>query len=120
MLLILMAISCLVLLAAAGVCFRREGQTLTHMRKWMFLLGAAGCGVSTGVLLLFLLFAYRAAHGETSVDLDRLFPVFWMLGLGALAAVLAIFGRRLSRLFLMGAGLLAAVTWYLAGLAVSP
>lgn len=120
MLLILMATSSLALLVAACVCFRGEGQTLTGVRRWVFLLGAAGCGVSIAALLLFLLHAYRAAHGQTSVDLDRVYPVFWMLGLGALAAVLAFFGRRLSRLFLLGAGLLAVITWYLAGLAVSP
>lgn len=116
----LMAISSLVLLAAAGVCFLREGQTLTGVRRWMFLLGIAGCAVSTTVLLVFLLHAYRAAHGNTPVDLDRLYPVFSMLGLGALTTVLAFFGKRLSRLFLMGAGLVAVVTWYLAALAVSP
>lgn len=116
----LMAISSLVLLAAAGMCFRGEGKTLTGSRKGMFLLGATGCGVSTVVLLVFLLHAYRAAHGTTPVDLDRLYPVFWMLGLGVLAAVLAFFGRRLSRLFLLGAGLLVVATWYLAALAVSP
>ncbi len=116
----LMAIASLVLLVAAGVRFRGEGQILTVMRRWMFLLGAAGCAVSTAVLLVFLLHAYRVAHGSTPVDLDRLYPVFWMLGLGVLAVVLALFGRRLSRLLLLGAGLLAVVTWYLAGLAVSP
>jgi hypothetical protein len=121
MLLMLMAVAALVLVVAAGMCFRSEGKGITGMRRWMFLLGAAGGGVSTAVLLVFLLHAYRAAHGTTTrVDLDRLYPVFSMLGLGMLAAVLAFFGRRLSRLFLLGAGLLAVVTWYLAGLAVSP
>jgi hypothetical protein len=37
-----------------------------------------------------------------------------------LAAVLALFGRRISRVLLLIAGLLAAYLWYLAGLAVSP
>ena len=76
--------------------------------------------MSTAVLLVFRLHAYRAAHGKAPVDLDRLYPVFSMLGLGALSAVLAFFGKRLSRIFLVGAGLLTVVTWYLAGLAVSP
>ena len=116
----LMAISSLVLLAAAGTCFRGEGRTLTGVRRGMFWLGLAVGGVSTAVLLVFLLHAYRAAHGKVPVDLDRLYPVFTMLSLGALAAVLAFFGKRLSRCFLLGAGLLAVVTWYLAGLAVSP
>jgi hypothetical protein len=120
MLLMLMAVAALVLVVAAGICFRGEGKGITGIRRWMFLLGAAGGGVSTVVLLVFLLHAYRAAHGTTRVDLDRLYPVFSMLGLGMLAAVLAFFGRRLSRLFLLGGGLLAVVTWYLAGLAVSP
>jgi peptidoglycan/LPS O-acetylase OafA/YrhL len=120
MLLMLMAVSSLLLLAAAGVCFRGESKTLTDVRRVLFLLGVAGCAVSAVVLLVFLLHAYRAAHGTTPVDLDRLYPVFWMLGLGALAALLAFFGRRLSRLLLLGAGLLAVITWYLAALAVSP
>lgn len=111
MLLMLMAVSDHVLLAAAGVCFRGEGKTLTGARRVLFLLGSAGCAVSTVFLLVFLLHAYRAAHGTTPVDLDRLYPVFWMLGLGALAAVLAFFGRRFSRLLLLGAGLLAVITW---------
>jgi hypothetical protein len=120
MLLMLMAVSSLLLLAAAGVCFRGEGKNLNCVRRALFLLGSAGGAVSTVVLLIFLAHAYRAAYGTIPVDLDRLYPVFWMLGLGALGAILAFFGRRLSRLFLFGAGLLAAITWYLAGLAVSP
>ncbi len=120
MLLMIMALLSLFFLVAAGVCFRREGKTLIPARRVLFSVGSVASAVSTGVLLVFLVHAYKAAHGTTSVDLDRLYPVFWMLGLGAVAAILAFFGKRLSRLFLFGAGLLAVITWYLAALAVSP
>ena len=120
MLLMLMTLASLVLLAAAGVCFRGESKTLIRSRKVLFLSGSVGDGLSVVVLLIFLAHAYRAAHGTAPVDLDRLYPVFWMFGLGVLAVVLSLFGRRLSRVLLFGSGLLATITWYLAALAVSP
>ncbi len=120
MLLMLMAMSSVVLLAMAFLRFRPDGEALIESRKVLFLIGSIGNAVSTAVLLIFLLHAHRAAHGTTPLDLDRLYPVLWMLGLGVLAAFLALFGRRLSRLLLFTAGVITAITWYFAALAVSP
>jgi len=65
--------------------------------------------------------AYRMAHGSMHpFDLDRVYPVFTMMGLGLLAAALVSSGKRISHVLLLVSGLLAAYTWYLAGLAVSP
>ena len=99
--------------------FRPDGETLSRSRKILFLAGA-GNALSAIALLSFLVHAYIAAHGTTPVDLDRVYPVLWMFALGVLATILALFGKRLSRLCLFAGGLLTAVSWYLAALAASP
>lgn len=105
----------------ALLSFRTERKSLFGIRKVVFVMGAAANLVSTIALLIFLIMAYKMAHGTMRpMDLDRVYPVFPMLGLGLLAAVLALCGRRVSRVLLLVAGLLAAYLWYLAGLAVSP
>ncbi len=105
----------------ALLSFRAEGNALPSFRKVVFVLGAAANLGSATALLIFLIMAYKMAHGTMRpIDLDRVYPVFSMLGLALLAAVLALFGRRISRVLLLVAGLLAAYLWYLAGLAVSP
>lgn len=75
--------------------------------------------VSAAVLLSFVVQAYVASKGTKSVDLDRAYPVLSMLGIGMLAAVLAVSGRRISRMVLIGDGLLTAVLWYIAAMAGS-
>lgn len=105
----------------AFLWFRNEGRTLLRFRRVVFVLGVvANLGTTVG-LLIFLIMAYRMAHGMMRpIDLDRAYPVFSLLGLGLLAAVFALFGKRISRILLLISGLLAAYLWYLAGLAVSP
>ena len=93
---------------------------LVRSRKVLFLVGLVANAASATVLLIFLVRAYGAEHATTPVDLDRVYPVLWMTALGALAAILALFGKRLPRVLLFGAGLLSVITWYLAALAVSP
>jgi hypothetical protein len=61
-----------------------------------------------------------ASQGSKSVDLDRMYPVFSMMGLALLAVVLASFGRRVSRLILVVGGLVTIMTWYVAALGASP
>jgi multidrug transporter EmrE-like cation transporter len=101
--------------------FRSEGRALVGVRKIIFVTGTVANLGSTIVLLVFLITAHRMASGAMRpIDLDRVYPVFSMLGLGLLAAVLAFFGRRFSRLLLVVAGLLVAYLWYIAALAVSP
>lgn len=114
-----MTLLALLLSGASFFFFMKEGVLLLRFRKALFLLGSMANVVSTVILIIFLAKAYKAAHGAAApVDLDRIYPVFWMLGLGGLAAVLAFFGRRLCRLLLAAAGLLTASAWYLAVLAV--
>jgi hypothetical protein len=116
-----MALAVLLLpVVAVLLCFRPEGETLSRFRKRLFLAGAIGNALSAIALLGFLVHAYIAAHGTTPVDLDRVYPVLWMLTLGVFAAVFALFGNRRSRMFLFAGGLLTTVSWYLAALAVSP
>jgi hypothetical protein len=120
MLLALMTSLALILSGAAILFFRTEGESLLRTRKALFWLGLIANAGSTVVLLVFLAEAYKVAHGTVPVDLDRVYPVFWLLGLGGLAVVLAFFGRRFSRVLLVAAGLLTVCSWYLALLATSP
>jgi hypothetical protein len=116
-----MTVLAILLSGLAFLSFRTEGRALLTFRKLIFVLGVVASLGSTIVLLIFLIMAYKMAHGKMHpIDLDRVYPVFSMLGLGLVAAVLALFGRRISRVLLLIAGLLAAYLWYLAGLAVSP
>ncbi len=121
MLLIWLTVLAAVLSGLGLLLFRTEGKTLLGIRKIIFVTGAAANLGSTIVLLVFLITAHQMARGTMCpIDLDRVYPVFSMLGLGLLAAVLALFGRRSSRVLLLVAGLLVAYLWYIAGLAVSP
>jgi hypothetical protein len=121
MILMWMTLLAVALSGWALLSFRTERQALLGFRRLVFVLGIAANLASTTGLLVFLAMAYEMAHGTMRpFDLDRVYPVFSMLGLGLLAAVLALFGKRISRVLLLVAGLLAAYTWYLAGLAVSP
>jgi fumarate reductase subunit D len=120
MLLMLMAISSVLLLGIVFLRFRTDVETLTQSRKVLFLIGSIGSAMSTAVILIFLLHAHRVAHRTTPVDLDRMYPVLWMLGFAVLAAFLALFGGRLSRLLLFASGIITFIAWYLAALAVSP
>lgn len=87
----------------------------------LFVLGLIANAVSAVVLLTFLVHGILIQSSTTKgVDLDRAYPVLWMLGVGLVSTVLAGFGRRASRLLLMGDGLLVAVLWYFAALAASP
>jgi|NGEPerStandDraft_6_1074524.scaffolds.fasta_scaffold01867_9 hypothetical protein len=100
--------------------FRKEGDALARYRKVLFLTGIVANAVSAAVLLSFNIHAYVASHGTTPVDLDRIYPVLSMLGLGLLSSLLAFSGRGVFRLILVGTGLLTAVLWYFAALAASP
>jgi hypothetical protein len=54
------------------------------------------------------------------IDIGRTYPVLSMFGAGILSAILACFGRRASRLLLIGDGLLVVLLWYVAALSYSP
>jgi hypothetical protein len=83
-----MAISSVFLLGMVFLRFRTDVGTLTRSRKVLFLIGSIGSAVSTVVLLIFLLHAHKAAREATPVDLDRMYPVLWMLGFSLLAPFL--------------------------------
>lgn len=110
----------LLLLGLAWWFYRSEGAALVNWRRGVFVTALAANAVSAAVLLSFIAQAYIASKGTKPVDLDRAYPVLSMLGVGLLAAILAVSGRRVSRLVLIGDGLLTAVLWYLAGMAASP
>jgi len=119
MLLIIMAVVPLIVLVMTWRFYAKESGTLLRWRKIVFLAGFCANLVSAAVLVTFLLRAYIASRGTTSVDLDRIYPVLTMLGLGVAASGLATVGTRVSRLLLIGSGLLTAVFWYLAALGAS-
>lgn len=109
----------LLLLGLALWFYRNEGASLVPWRRKVFGVALAANAVSAAVLVSFIVQAYIASKGTKPVDLDRVYPVFSMLGIGLLAAVLAASGRRVSRLVLIGDGLLTAVLWYLAAMGAS-
>jgi hypothetical protein len=100
--------------------YRVEGASLVNWRRATFVAALVSNALSGAVLISFTIHALVVSHGTRPVDLDRMYPVLTMLGLGILAAMLAVSGRRISRLVLIGDGLLTAVLWYLVGLAASP
>jgi hypothetical protein len=95
--------------------YREEAVVLEGWRRIIFLAALVANTISAVVLLSFTAHALVASYRATQVDLDSIYPVFSMLALGVLTAVLAVSGRRISRLVLIGNGLL----WYLVGLAAS-
>jgi hypothetical protein len=120
MLLIAIFLLPLLLLGSTWWFYRRERESLSRWRKILFVSGIFANLVSAMVLLSFIIQVYIISRGSKPVDLDRAYPVLEMLGLGMLTAVLGTSGRRVSRLFLIGNGLLTAVFWYLAGMGASP
>ncbi|MGC2299934.1 MAG: hypothetical protein WA476_14100 [Acidobacteriaceae bacterium] len=121
MLLLVLAVSSLIASMIVFPMFRAEGKSLRRWGKALFYTGSISNVISALTLLIFLGHAYRIAHGKmTFMDLDRIYPVLSMLGLGLIAAIFGIFGTRWSRPLLTIAGLVAAYSWYLAVLATSP
>jgi hypothetical protein len=119
MLLMIFTLLPLVLLWPTLKFYVKEGYALLGWRKALFLTGIVANAVSGAVLISFTIHALVASRSTTPVDLDRMYPVLTMLGLGLLAAMLAVSGRRVSRLVLIGDGLLTTVLWYLVGMAAS-
>lgn len=109
----------LILLGLAWWFYQKESSSLVSWRRRVFILALVANAVSAVVLLSFLVQVYIASRGTQPVDLDRAYPVISMLGVGLLAAVLAVSGRRVSRLVLVGNGLLTAALWYFAAMGAS-
>ena len=109
----------LLLMGLAWWFYRNESASLANWRRGVFVSALVANAVSAAVLVSFMAQAYIASKGTKPVDLDRAYPVFSMLGVGLLAAILAVSGRRVSRLVLIGDGLLTAVLWYLAAMGAS-
>jgi hypothetical protein len=118
-LIILLNIVPLLLLGVAWWFYRQEAASLANWRRGVFVSAFVANVVSAAVLVSFIAQAYITSKGTKPVDLDRVYPVFFMLGLGLLAAILAVSGRRVSRLVLIGDGLLTAILWYLAAMGAS-
>ena len=121
MLLLLLALSSFIASIIDMPLFRTEGKNLQGWRRALFYAGSISNAVSASVLLIFLTHAHRIAYGGMPfLDLDRVYPVFLMPGLGLIGTILGAFGMRWSRALLAIAGIVAACSWYLAALAVSP
>jgi hypothetical protein len=121
LLIIVVNVLALVLLGPAWWFYRNEGAVLVSWRRTVFVGAFVANAVSAAVLLSFVIHAYMAVSGRaTPVDLDRTYPVVSMLLMGILAAGLAGFGARVSRLILIVDGLLTAALWYLAAMGASP
>lgn len=100
--------------------YRKEAALVSGGQRGLFLTGLAANTISATVLISFTIHADSISKGTTPVDLDRMYPVLWMLSLGFLASILALAGKQISRLILLGTGLFTAVLWYVVGLAASP
>jgi hypothetical protein len=108
LLIILLNIAPLLLLGVAWWFYRHEAASLANWRRGVFVSAFVANAVSAAVLVSFIAQVYIASKGTKPVDLDKVYPVFSMLGIGLLAAILAVSGRRVSRLVLIGDGLLTA------------
>jgi hypothetical protein len=120
MLLMLCTLLPLPLLWPIWQLYRRDRSALVGWRRLLFLAGMVVNAVSAAVLVVFTIHAYLISAGAKPVDLDWIYPVFSMLGLGLLAAALASCGRGASRVMLVANGVVTAVLWYLVGMAASP
>jgi hypothetical protein len=120
MLLMIFTFLPLLLVCLSWWFYRNKDAALVGWRKGVFVAGLAANAVSAAVLISFTIHAYVVSKGTRSVDLDRLYPVFSMFGLALLAAGLASSGKHISRLVLLGTGLLTAALWYFVALAASP
>lgn len=100
--------------------YRRDRGAVIRWRRLLFSSGIAVNAVSAMVLAIFTVHAYLISTGAKPVDLDRVYPVFSMLGLGLLAAIVALCGSGGPRVMLVANGLFTAVLWYAVGMAASP
>jgi hypothetical protein len=94
---------------------RKDGKTMPKWRRFLFMAALVANTVSSIALLGFLLGTFSGALGAQASGLI----LMAMLGVGLIGFVLAVFGKRISRLLLVGNGLLVVVFWYLAGMATS-
>jgi hypothetical protein len=111
----------LLLLGLAWWQYREEAPLLSRGRRKLFVVSLVVIGMSAALLLVFLVHGRLIVSGAVgSTDVARMYPVLLMLTAGLAGAVLAGFGRRVSRVLLVLSGLLLAVLWYFAGMAASP
>lgn len=108
-------------LVVAYVLYRRDARALSPRRRVVCACAFVATAVSCAVLLGFLIHVRLIGTGLLKpVDVDRSYPVLTMLVLALLGAILAVFGRGMSRWLLAITGLLVLVLWYLAAMAASP
>jgi hypothetical protein len=111
----------LLLLGVTWWQYRKEGSELSVWRKRLFVLALIANAISAAVLLGFLIHGQMVISGSSkAIDIGRAYPVLSMFGVGILSAILACFGRRASRLLLIGDGLLVVLLGYVAALSYSP
>ncbi len=110
----------LLLMGLAWWFYRNESASLANWRRGVFVSAFVANAVSIAVLVSFFVHAYLVSRGAKPVDLDRMYPVSSMMGLALLAAVLAFFGRKVSRPILVSGGLVTMAVWYLAAMGASP
>ena len=94
--------------------------TVPVWRKSLFTIGLCCVSISASVLAAFGIHAYIISRGTTSYDLDLAYPIGSMMVLALAAALLALFGQRISRILMLGTGLGTLTLWYIAALGASP
>lgn len=110
----------LLLLGLAVWFYRNERKDLIRWRRNAFAVALIANAVSAVALLTYAVLAGVISRGTHPVDLFRVYPIGSMLIVDLLAAGLAASGRRVSRVILIGNGILTAVLWYIAAMATSP
>lgn len=105
----------LVLVGLAWWIRRNESASMPPWRRRVFFAALIANTVSSFSLPNFLLGTWS---GTMSAEFSGV-VLLSMLAIGPISAVLAFFGRRVSRLLLIANGLLVAVFWNMAGMAMS-
>jgi hypothetical protein len=74
----------LLLMGLAWWFYRNESASLANWRRGVFVSAFVANAVSIAVLVSFFVHAYLVSRGSKPVDLDRMYPVFSMMGLALL------------------------------------
>jgi Na+(H+)/acetate symporter ActP len=111
----------LLVLGLAWWQYHKEASVLSIWRKSLFILALTATTVSEAILVGFLIHGQLIIHGAMKqADIERSDPVLFAVAVGLAGAILAGFGRRVSRWLLIGDSLLLLLLWYIAFLSYSP